>query len=934
MGGGEIRYTNDGSQPDGNSPLYNAPILVTQNTVLRARRFESFKLPSAVTTATYFINENVTLPVVSVTIPPQDFSQVYDNHSRKGEVTVQYFDKNNQQQFEGDFAGYVVGNWSVDFPQKSLQFDVDEDYGSLGEMEYPIFSPDKPIEKYHSFRIRNEDDDWMQARMRDRIVNELAAPTHSGRASYQNVIGFINGQYWGQYVARERLDNYFVRDNYGADPDSVNMVKTYYNLATGGTEDVAETGTLDDFLTMTDFIANSNMVDANNYQQASQLLDLENFTDYINTEVFVASTDWLQDFYNNIRLFKVSKKAPWKFVLWDVSYSSGNASGCTSCDVLGSTLGNNSRYGKMLRSLLDNTEYRRYFINRFADLMNTSFLPARALNLINTNAAELGPEITRHNQRWGTGDFNSWSNSVQVLRDFYSARPANQRQHIVDNFQLDQEVSITLQANPPGAGTIKISTVVPKSLPWTGIYFHGNPVTVTAIPNPGYVFANWSANSNIGNLTAQSFTADVPQKTTFTANFTGTAQAISLKISEINYNSDPTRNSGDWLEIHNEGAASIDLSDFTLGDKDWFHQFTVPTGTILTPNDYLILAENVPQFSAEYPNVTNVLNAPLPFHLDNDGDQLHVFDRNGVEVGNAAYDDAKPWPCTPDGFGGTMERRDGNTDPSLPESWFDGCIGGSPGTAYSPCGYAPAITEINYKSAPGADAGDWLELYNRTAFDINLEGIKIQDANGNSYTVPAGISLPSGGYHVFYQDAAKFSSLFPNLTNASGPLGFGLNGNGDMLRVFAPDGKIYLSICFNDAVPWPNGADGGGYTLESQFDNTNPNDAANWFVGCLGGSPGQAFDPNCGSVGTDEQLALSSALRVWPNPASELLFFKFGTGIAANIALIDVLGQNVMLQESSNGEGFFQIKNLPRGVYVLEVQSKKGETTRRKVVID
>lgn len=67
--------------------------------------------------------------------------------------------------------------------EKSLQFDVDEDFGSLGEIEYPIFAPDKPIEKYHSFRIRNEDDDWVQARMRDRIVNELAAPTHAGRTS-------------------------------------------------------------------------------------------------------------------------------------------------------------------------------------------------------------------------------------------------------------------------------------------------------------------------------------------------------------------------------------------------------------------------------------------------------------------------------------------------------------------------------------------------------------------------------------------------------------------------------------------------------------------------------------------------------------------------------------------------------------------------------
>jgi hypothetical protein len=29
---------------------------------------------------------------------------------------------------------------------------------------------------------------------------------------------------------------------------------------------------------------------------------------------------------------------------------------------------------------------------------------------------------------------------------------------------------------PPGAGKIKISTIIPDSLPWTGVYFDGNPV--------------------------------------------------------------------------------------------------------------------------------------------------------------------------------------------------------------------------------------------------------------------------------------------------------------------------------------------------------------------------------------------------------------------------------------------------------------------------
>lgn len=51
------------------------------------------------------------------------------------------------------------------------------------------------------------------------------------------------------------------------------------------------------------------------------------------------------------------------------------------------------------------------------------------------------------------------------------------------------QVDVTLDVYPVGAGKIKISTIVPDSLPWTGVYFNGNPVKLTALPNPGYEFS-------------------------------------------------------------------------------------------------------------------------------------------------------------------------------------------------------------------------------------------------------------------------------------------------------------------------------------------------------------------------------------------------------------------------------------------------------------
>lgn len=932
-GPGAIRYTTDGSEPIATSLLYSGPIQVTQNTVLRARCFENFKLPGATATATYFIDENVTLPVVAITLPPEDFSEVYTNYSRKGQVSLEFFDKNKQKQFSDNYAAYVVGNWSVGFPQKSLQFDVDEDFGSQGEIKYQLF-PDKGTNSYHSFRIRNEDDDWTQARMRDRIVNELAAPTHAGHAAYLNVIAFINGQYWGHYVARERLDNYFCRDNYGADPDSVTLVKTYFNLNQGTTLDEAEHGTLDDFYAMSDFISGQNMADPNQFAQAGKLLDLNNFTDYLATEIFVASTDWLQDYYNNIRLFKSDWNDPWKFVLWDVSYSSGNPLGgstCAACDVLGTTLTDDSRYGEMLRSLLQNTEYRRYFINRFADLMNTNFLPSRAHELIDVNAAEMAAEIQRHHELWGTGDLGTWQNAVQTLRTYYQDRPEYQRQHLVDRFQLDGQVNITLQANPPGAGTIQISTVIPESLPWSGVYFHGNPVTLTAIPNPGYTFANWSVSPFINNLTSATFTADISGNTVFTANFTGQAQAAALRITEINYHSDPSRNAGDWLEIQNQGNHAMDLSGYWLRDKDWFHRYDIPTGTVIPAGARLVLYENEQNFQQENPGVNQQLG-PINFQLDNDGDDLYLYDRAGSVALSMTYKDGEKWPCTADGFGGTLERENGNNDPNEPESWFDGCTGGSAGTVYSPCAEMPVISEINYNSAPAADAGDWIELFNTTFAPMDLSDWQISDASGNTYTIPQGTVLSPTGYWVFYADQAKFSSQFPNVTNAVGPMGFGFSAAGDMVRFYRPDGRLYWSMCFDDKLPWPEAADGDGYTLENESVAGRITDPENWFAGCPGGSPGTFYDPNCGNVDTDEPFQQTFQLSVWPNPAFDQINIQTQPGTNIHYRWINTLGQPIQEIQSSVGLLHFSIQNWPPGIYWLQATRSDGKTAVEKIV--
>jgi hypothetical protein len=94
------------------------------------------------------------------------------------------------------------------------------------------------------------------------------------------------------------------------------------------------------------------------------------------------------------------------------------------------------------------------------------------------------------------------------------------RAQLLAYFGLDKTVAVTLYVEPPGAGRVRISTVTPANIPWTGIYFDGNPVTVTALPAPGFTFTGRLPNAAIVDPLQPEFAANIDAAaTTFTARF-------------------------------------------------------------------------------------------------------------------------------------------------------------------------------------------------------------------------------------------------------------------------------------------------------------------------------------------------------------------------------------------------------------------------------
>jgi hypothetical protein len=174
--------------------------------------------------------------------------------------------------------------------------------------------------------------------------------------------------------------------------------------------------------------------------------------------------------------------------------------------------------------------------------MNTAYLPSRILEIENSMFNQTVLEMQKQYARWGDPNnipqqMNEFYNNHLVLNDELACRSEQVRDHIQSNFNLPNQVDITLDVYPNEAGKIRISTILPESYPWNGIYFNGVPVKIEALANDGYVFSHWDTNASIIDTLSQVFLDTLrTEQNIFKAYFDVDATGLSqIKTTESNW---------------------------------------------------------------------------------------------------------------------------------------------------------------------------------------------------------------------------------------------------------------------------------------------------------------------------------------------------------------------------------------------------------------
>lgn len=927
----EIRYTLDGSIPTLLSPLFTNALSITETTVVSARSFDPSgqQWPSETEKNTYVINETlIGLPVISIStdasnlydyntgiyvLGPPDYdpnfpyfgSNIWEDWERFS--YIEYLATDSTQKFEGAIGLKIHGGWSRAQPQKSFRVKCRDEYG-FSKINYPCI-PDKPfITEYKGFNLRNGGNDYYGSRMRDAFMQRLTKNTHTDYMGYTPVIVFLNGEYFGEYELRETLNKHWVESNWDYDSDEATVITENYM----GMD--ANDGTLDNFNDMYNLISNADPNSSDFYSLADSLIDLENFADYIITETYYGNGDWSNGYPNNIKFWHVPGQK-WRMMLMDLDFGYGLTGAATNENFIVQAINDPFiRLDVICSKLLQNETFRIYFIDRYADLINTIWQQDEVTTLGAAMLNEVSPWISRHHTMWG-GDMWSFNSTMTNMLNWNAARINGAREVIQNHFSLNGQVSFSLDVYPAGAGRIHISTIEPgeNEYPWSGIYFQGVPVKLTAIPNPGYTFSHWSPNSVLSSMNySDTLTITPTVNAAFIAWFEGSPVEDPIYISEVMPEPENSMQSGDWFEIHNTMSVDMDLSGCSVRDTNIFHHFEFPLATSIPAGGYLVVAEDTAAFHAMYPNVQHVIG-PLGFSLNNTSETIRILSHLGNPYQELTYETSWPWPLGVNGYGRSLELDNPNFNTNLPQAWFAGCVDGSPGEPYFPCDSSLVISEINYKSAVTADAGDWFELHSTLDFDLNLGGWIVSDGGiSTGFVIPIGTVLPAHGYLVFAQDDALFTSIHAGVSNVLSPTQISLGGSEGVL-VFDETGKLRFSVNYLNVSPWTVEPNGGGKTLELVSTTARMNDWENWFAGCPNGSPGTAFDPTCGvNVAELENL---SELEIYPTIADEFILVR--TEQEQLIRMVNAVGELIRNVQLYPGTNKILVSELSSGLYLL-----------------
>jgi len=509
-----VRYTTNGTTPNAASNLYEQPLWLDQNLYSRSDIYtiltsppDLFYLPDSVLhciviraavfdendscmsktfTHSYLIrdldNIDTQLPMLSlcadsldlfdyetgILVPGAHWDSTaphntgnYYQRGREWErlVNVEYYEPNDTACINQCCGLRTHGAISRIYAAKGLKIYAREEYGKK-RFKHKFFD-DTPIESFKHLVLKAFAVFWPHSGTNNYLSTQLALHLGIEGAHSRPIVVFLNGEYWGVYFLQEKTDERYLENHLDVNLNNCNIIENWYGKV--------DYGNNHNFLEMMNWLSQTDLTDDDNYETLCQLIDMDNFIDYVILETYIGNWDWPG---NNMRCWQVDD-GPWRWIFFDGDYAfiREDFDAFDNLMYTGPQTGsNNTQATLMFRKLMTNPHFVDRFSLRLNELCHGPLQYDSIAPLFQSITQTLEPEVNRQVNRFGRPlSFEAWRYGNSLVDQYLQQRNTSylaSYDHFLQTLHNEEFTTHDLACYPnPAKDVLFVETVHAPSLP-------------------------------------------------------------------------------------------------------------------------------------------------------------------------------------------------------------------------------------------------------------------------------------------------------------------------------------------------------------------------------------------------------------------------------------------------------------------------------------
>lgn len=886
-------------------------------------------------------------------------------------------------------------------PKHSFRLVFKSEYGPT-RLNYPLFS-ENAVQDFNTITLRagfgNEWIHWSHGERRRGNFGrdmwakdtQLAMGHPAGHGRYVHL--YINGLYWGLYNPTERLDREFAESYLGGDAPDYDVIKDYTSVVDGNITAWNYMMTL----------ANRNLANNDNYQRIQgnnpdgtanpnyqAYVDVVSLIDYMILNFYGGNTDW--DHHNWVAIRnRIMPGKGFRFFSWDAEHVLKELSE----NIINEN--NNNCPSGLFQRLAQNADFRRLFADRVQlHCYNGGALtPEANLARWRSRANQIDLAIIAESARWGDyrrdvhryqeqGPFDLYDKQYwldeqdYLLNDYFPNRTNTLigQLRAAGLFPTVAAPQFKVNDQPINNRTIKSGDVLSMSVAAGSIYYtlDGSDPLLSQPADPGNetilvpehaqkrvlvpksnIGTNWRTTANYDDASWR-LCRGAPGGVGYEKG-SGYEGLISLDVGQDMHDDSSNPNPSCYLRIR------FNLSQDRRDDiKSLFLNVRYDDGFVAFLNGIPIAEANVPvsvQWNSSAPanheavgtesfDVSQFINALVA------GDNLLAI--QGLNINTASSDF-----LINAALAAGASSRNGNISPNA-------VLYSNPielrhsthikartllGDDFSALNeimlvlpsdlYNLRFTEIHYhplvEDTVDNRSFEFLELKNIGASPIDLSSVHF--SRGLTYTFPMNTFLNPGSFIVLASNPQQFIRRY-GFTPFGDYDGF-LANDGERLALVTIANDTLVSVRYDDRAPWPEQADGGGYSLVPKEINppADQNDPQQWRISLeIHGSPGRDDTPDTSLQETAAITVAQFRLHNYPNPFNPGTTILYDLPKRAHVTLTvyDILGREIIklidgMQEPNRYTIWFDATQLTSGVYFYRLRAGDEYDVTKKMLL-